>query len=157
MWASASQITLVIWVRVRVTGDANITRVLGMGMPISTWQLHFRNEKGTGVDPQLFVGSLLGTRRSAIGQFFPVPSNSPRNLCESLFVPSSLFFLKSHEIYREVFQHLSMRLNKYLVNTVNNKECERSAVSHLGQARSALLALPPCAQYSVFIAAILFV
>ena len=92
-----------------------------------------------------------------LASFFPVPSNSPRDLCESLLVPGSLFFLKSHEIYREVFQHLLMKLNKYLFNTVNNKECERSEVSRLGQARSALLALPPCAQYSVFIAAILFV
>ena len=32
-----------------------------------------------------------------------------------------------------------------------------SAVSPLAQARSALLASPPCAQYSVFVAAILFV
>ena len=64
-----------------------------------------------------------------LASFFPVPSNSPRNLCESLLVPGSLFFLKSHEIYREVFQHFLMRLNKYLFNTVNNKKCERSAVS----------------------------
>ena len=33
IWASPSHITLAIWVR--VTGDAYITRVLGMGMPIS--------------------------------------------------------------------------------------------------------------------------
>ena len=33
IWASPSHITLAIWVRVRVTGDTNITRVLGMGMP----------------------------------------------------------------------------------------------------------------------------
>ena len=31
IWASPSHITLAIWVR--VTGDANITRCLGMGMP----------------------------------------------------------------------------------------------------------------------------
>ena len=31
--------------------------------------------------PQLFLGWLLGTRRSAIGQFLPAPSNSPRSLC----------------------------------------------------------------------------
>ena len=31
--ASPSHITLAIWVRFRVTGDAHITRVLGMGMP----------------------------------------------------------------------------------------------------------------------------
>ena len=38
IWASPSHITLAIWVRVRVrvTGDAHITRVLGMGMPIIT-------------------------------------------------------------------------------------------------------------------------
>ena len=32
IWTSPSHITLAIWVRVRVTGDAHITRVLGMGM-----------------------------------------------------------------------------------------------------------------------------
>ena len=38
---------------------------------------HFRNERVTGTEmrPQLFLGSLQGTRRS-------VPSNSPRSLCE---------------------------------------------------------------------------
>ena len=34
--------------------------------------------------PQVFLGLLLGTRQSAIGQFFsPVPSNSPISFCES--------------------------------------------------------------------------
>ena len=33
--------------------------------------------------PQLFLGLLLGTRQSAIGQFFPFPGNSPLSLCES--------------------------------------------------------------------------
>ena len=33
MWASPCHITVAIWIR--VTGDAHITRVLGMGMPIS--------------------------------------------------------------------------------------------------------------------------
>ena len=32
IWTFPSHITLAIWVRVRVTGDAHITRVLGMGM-----------------------------------------------------------------------------------------------------------------------------
>ena len=36
IWASPSHITLAIWVRVRVTEDAHITRVLGMGKP-KTW------------------------------------------------------------------------------------------------------------------------
>ena len=37
MWLFPSHITVAVWVRVRfrVTGDAHITRVLGMGMPIS--------------------------------------------------------------------------------------------------------------------------
>ena len=38
IWASPSDVTLVICVRVRVTGDAHITRVWGMGMPISLRQ-----------------------------------------------------------------------------------------------------------------------
>ena len=33
IWASPSHINLAIWVRVRVTGDAHITRVSGVGMP----------------------------------------------------------------------------------------------------------------------------
>ena len=35
IWAYRSHIALAIWVRIRlrVTGDAHITRVLGMGMP----------------------------------------------------------------------------------------------------------------------------
>ena len=33
IWASPSHITLAIWVRVRVTEDAHITSVLGMGCP----------------------------------------------------------------------------------------------------------------------------
>ena len=50
IWAYHSHITLAIWVRVRVTGDARITRVLGngdaqnAGMPILLWQHHFKNE-----------------------------------------------------------------------------------------------------------------
>ena len=42
---------------------------------------HFRNERGTGAEmrPAFFLGSLLETRRSAIGQFFLlVPTNSSR-------------------------------------------------------------------------------
>ena len=33
IWTSPSHITLAFWIRVRVTGDACITRVLGMRMP----------------------------------------------------------------------------------------------------------------------------
>ena len=33
IWASPFHITLTIWVGVRVTGDAHITRFLGTGMP----------------------------------------------------------------------------------------------------------------------------
>ena len=37
MWSAPSHVTVAVWVRVRfrVTGDAHITRVLGMGVPIS--------------------------------------------------------------------------------------------------------------------------
>ena len=55
IWASSSHITLAIWVtvriRVRVTRDAHITRILVMGMPISLWQrapLPFPKEKTLG-------------------------------------------------------------------------------------------------------------
>ena len=42
-----------------------------------------RKELGPKRVPQLFLGSLAGTRRSAIGQLFSrVPSDSPRSLCE---------------------------------------------------------------------------
>ena len=41
------------------------------------------------------MGSLLGMHRPAIGQFLsPVPSNSPRSLCESQLSPVSFLFLK---------------------------------------------------------------
>ena len=49
----------------------------------------FRNEKGIfsekKFDPRLFLGLLLGSRRSAIGQSFSLSliSNNPRILCES--------------------------------------------------------------------------
>ena len=33
IWASSSNNTLALWVRFRVTGDAHITRLLGMGCP----------------------------------------------------------------------------------------------------------------------------
>ena len=43
-------------------------------------------EKRRGLEPkcaaQLFLGWLLGTRRSAIGHFSAVPSNSTKSLCE---------------------------------------------------------------------------
>ena len=32
---------------------------------------------------KLFLGSLAGTRMSAAGHFCPVPSKSPRSLCET--------------------------------------------------------------------------
>ena len=36
--------------------------------------------------PQLLLGSLLVTRQSAIGQFFPVPKNGPRGLSGPVFL-----------------------------------------------------------------------
>ena len=42
IWASSSHITLAIWVRVAV--DAHITRVLGMGMPISPWHCPHKSQ-----------------------------------------------------------------------------------------------------------------
>ena len=44
--------------------------------------------------PKLFLGLSLGTRRSAIGHFFPVPGKISRSLCKSLFGPISPSFLK---------------------------------------------------------------
>ena len=47
---------------------------------------HLRIEKGTGTKMRRAIVSGIdsGTRRSTIGQFFnPVPSNSPRNLCDN--------------------------------------------------------------------------
>ena len=64
---------------------------------------HFRTETGTGVEmyPVIQIqfldglwNRLLGTRRSAIGQFFHFPSNSSRSLCETSSlgpVPFSFF------------------------------------------------------------------
>ena len=41
--------------------------------------------------PQLFLGSWLGTRRSAIGQIFSLPGNITRSLCESELDPVTPF------------------------------------------------------------------
>ena len=43
--------------------------------PTGLTNRYFRNDKKTGAEmrPQLFLRSLLGTRWSAIGQFFPCP------------------------------------------------------------------------------------
>ena len=59
---------------VRVTGDTHITRVLGIGVPISLFHRHFRNVEGNWSRNafRIFLGSLLGKSRSAIGQFFPL-------------------------------------------------------------------------------------
>ena len=64
---------------------------------------HFRNAKGNwsrNVPLQLFLGSLLGTRRSAIGHFFLVLSNNPRSLCASLLDPVFLSLL-NFRIFRQ--------------------------------------------------------
>ena len=50
------------------------------GMLFAT--LETRRELEPKCVPQLFLGSLLETRQSAIGHFFP-PGNSPRSLRES--------------------------------------------------------------------------
>ena len=45
----------------------------------------WESEKGTGAEmrPAIVSGIVTGDARSAIGQLFsPVPSNSPRSLCE---------------------------------------------------------------------------
>jgi len=48
----------------------------------ATWKT--RRELEPKCVPQRFLASLLGSRRSAIGQFFSLgPSNIPRSLCES--------------------------------------------------------------------------
>ena len=44
IWTPPSHITLAIWVR--VTGDASITRVLGMGMP-KTRGCHYHSDIAT--------------------------------------------------------------------------------------------------------------
>ena len=60
----------------------NTTDVVKFDSELAT--LETRKELEPKCVPQLFVGSLLGTDRSTIGQFFsPVPSNSSRSLCEN--------------------------------------------------------------------------
>jgi len=49
IWASPSHINLAIWVRVRVRGDAHITRFLGIGMP-RTWGCPYHCDSGKGKD-----------------------------------------------------------------------------------------------------------
>ena len=71
IWASPSLITLTNWVRVRVrvTGDANITRVLGMGMPKTRRCPYYFDSATLESCSQRLLSSLL-SRRSAISQFF---------------------------------------------------------------------------------------
>ena len=58
IWASPSHITLAIWVRVRVTGDAHTTRVSGVGMPISLWQRFLNFTDTTISEPRVASGDL---------------------------------------------------------------------------------------------------
>ena len=60
--------------------------------PNSFATLETRRELEPKCIPQVFLGSLLGMRRSAIGLFSPnVPSNSSRSLCE-IYGDSTQFF-----------------------------------------------------------------
>ena len=59
----------------------------GLGMPRNEKFVTLETRRGLEPKciPQLFLGSLLGPRQSAIGQFlFLVSSKSPRSPCESL-------------------------------------------------------------------------
>ena len=61
-----------------IVGSVRINLMFGMLFPT----LETRRELEPKCVPQLFLGSLLEARQSAIGHFFP-PGNSPRSLCES--------------------------------------------------------------------------
>ena len=68
-------------------------RLIGVNNSFAT--VETRRELEPNCIPQLFLGWLLGTRRSAIGHFFfTVPSDTPRSLCESYLDPVFLLFLK---------------------------------------------------------------
>ena len=87
IWASPSLITLTNWVRVRVTGDANITRVLGMGMPKTRRCPHYFGSATLESCSQRLLGSLL-SRRSAISQFFILFPASVPEVFNSFQFPS---------------------------------------------------------------------
>ena len=61
--------------------------------------------------PQLFLGLLLWTRRSAIGHFFRLLSNNPRSLCESLHDPVFLSFLKCRMFRRKSISPVFLLFN----------------------------------------------
>ena len=91
IWASPSLITLTNWVRVRVrvTGDANITRVLGMGMPKTRTCPYCFDSATLESCSQRLLGSLL-SRRSAISQFFILFQASVPEVFNSLQFPRFL-------------------------------------------------------------------
>lgn len=73
-----------------------IMRIWGHTWESKSGPLHLhsplRNNNGTRAEVcPVFLGTLLGPRRSAIGRFFHVSSNSPRSLFEGKLGPASSF------------------------------------------------------------------
>ena len=96
IWASPVTPTLTSIQIAKVTweGDAHISRVLGMRMPISLWHRHFRN----GIELTFAKTSGTVTRETG-SKHWPiadrcVPSSDPRNNCGTHFVSSSLLVSK---------------------------------------------------------------
>ena len=86
-----------------------MTRKLTFFQSDSFVGLETRRELETKYAPQVFLGSILGTRLSAVGHFFPVPINGPRSLCESLLCPAPFSFYTGemlefplHHVYANV-------------------------------------------------------
>ena len=81
IWTSPSHITLAFWIRVRVTGDACITRVLGMRMP-KMWgcpyhrvNAMFMYDRGTEAQQfRILVMSGIHRRRPWQNKFEPILS-----------------------------------------------------------------------------------
>lgn len=73
-----------------------IMRIWGHTWESKSGPLHLhsplRNNNGSRAEVcPVFLGTLLGPRRSAIGRFFHVSSNSPRSLFEGKLGPASSF------------------------------------------------------------------
>ena len=58
---------------------------------------HIKHENGTGTEmrPAIVSGIIFGEEPDQLlANFFPIPSNSPKSLCESKFGPVPFSFLK---------------------------------------------------------------
>ena len=105
-----------------------------------SFKINVKLQSNLHVRPPLVSDHLAKTQKN-----FPVKALKLETLVNDHLLP---VHVSDHDYF--------MRLNKYLTQ-LTTRSAGMSTASRLAQAWSAFLASPPCAQYSVFLAAILFV